>query len=33
MSLFNNLKREIKNKKKYFILTTIFILNYSPNLF
>ena len=29
MSLFNNLKREIKNKKKYFILTTIFILIYS----
>lgn len=29
MSLFNNLKREIKNKKKYFILTTVFILIYS----
>ena len=29
MSLFNNLKREIKNKKIYFILISIFILAYS----
>lgn len=29
MSLFNNLKREIKNKKIYFLLTIVFIFIYS----
>lgn len=29
MSLFNNLKKEIKNKKIYFILISVFILIYS----
>jgi len=33
MSLINNLKREIKNKKIYFILISVFILIYSLSVY